>query len=446
MSERDKKPGAAAGEDRDNAEHEAPERKAEPEATSGEAKDAGDTATKEPEAAQNAPAEPAPGEAKPAEPERRAQAPAAAAPAAEPAPRGGRGALVLAVIALLLALAAGLGAYFLWENLSVMQRELQAQQAQGLEAARQELEGAIEERGGALEQRLGEQTGAMQQTVEAIEKQQAALAKDQDALTSRQEDLQRTLRTTLERMGQRHEGWLVEEAAYLLRIAAHRVELARDPQTASSALEAADMRLRETGDSAFVPVRQAIADQLRALDTVEQPDVTGISVKLGSLVRSVDELPLRGGFKRPEPGQATDPAEREPVDLTTADGWRDLAGQLWADIRGLVTFRRDGAAGQQPLLPPEQQYYLRQNLRLQLEQAQLALLRGEPTVYKQSLEQARAWAQEYFVEDSAAVASLLEDVQALAEQPVRAELPDISEPVRVLREVRANLRRGGGEQ
>lgn len=445
MSEREQKPDTAAGEERDNGQLEAPEPKAEPEAAGGEADDAGNAVAKESDGVQNAQPGPAPDKTRTAEPEMRAEAPAAAA-AAPAAPRGGRGALVVAVLALLLALAAGLGAYVLWENLSVMQRELQTEQTRGLDAARQELEGAVEQRGAELEQRLGEQTGAAQQAVEQIEQQQASLAEAQDALTRRQEELQQTLRTTLERMGQRHEGWLVEEAAYLLRIAAHRVELARDPQTARSALEAADMRLRETGDSAFVPVRQSIADQLRALDAVEQPDLTGVSVKLASLATSVDELPLRGGFSRPAPGQTIEPADRRPVDLTTADGWRDLAGQLWADVRGLVTFRRDGAAGQQPLLPPEQQYFLRQNLRLQLEQAQLALLRGEPAVFEQSLERAGAWAQEYFVEDSAAVASLLEEVQALAGQPVRAELPDVSEPVRVLGQVRANLRRGGGDR
>lgn len=372
------------------------------------------------------------------------EAPAAATsaePAAPPqtaAAPPGRGATPLAVLALLLALAAGAAAYYLWVNLQVLQERqdtalesMQAQQETILEATQSRLESAIEARSARLEQNLSGETAAMRQTVEALQA-------EQNALGSRQDELQTALRNALDRIGQRRDGWLAAEAGYLLRIASQRLELARDPATARSALEAADRRLRETGDSAFMPVRQSIANQIRALEAVEVPDVAGMSARLSSLSDSVETLSLRGEFATPSQAPTADPGERPPVDLTSAEGWRNFAARLWEDIRGLVTIRHDGASTK-PLLPPEHRYYLRQNLRLQLEQAQLALLQSEPSVYTQSLEQAQAWVREYYAVDTQPVSSLLESLEQLAGRSVTAELPDISEPVRVLDRVREKL-------
>lgn len=399
-------------------------------------------------------AEPAPEEEPVREPPEAARTPAPVASDRATDKPSGRAATVLAVLALLLALGAAAAAYYLWSNLEAIQsrqeaafEKMQSQQASTLEATQSRLESTIDSRGASLEQNLSRETGAMRQALGTVEA-------EQKALRERQEELQTALRNTLSRMGQRREGWLAAEAGYLLRIAAQRLELARDPATARAALEAADMRLRETGDSAFVPVRQSIANQLRALAAVEVPDVAGMSAQLSSLAGSVEGLPLRGEFATPSQAPTADAGERPPVDLTSAEGWRGLAARLWEDIRGLVTIRHDGASTK-PLLPPEHRYYLRQNLRLQLEQAQLALLRGEPSVYGQSLEQAEAWTREYYAVDTQPVASLLETLQQLAGRPVEAELPDISEPVRVLERVREKLReesraaaqgQGGGGQ
>jgi uroporphyrin-3 C-methyltransferase len=91
----------------------------------------------------------------------------------------------------------------------------------------------------------------------------------------------------------------------------------------------------------------------------------------------------------------------------------------------------------QPLLPPEQRYFLTQNLQLQLEQARIALLRGEPEVYSERLQQAQTWVKQFFDQTDSATRSMLDSLQQLAQQNVAPPLPDITSALEELTQYRS---------
>jgi uncharacterized protein HemX len=113
-------------------------------------------------------------------------------------------------------------------------------------------------------------------------------------------------------------------------------------------------------------------------------------------------------------------------------GWREAARDLWSDLLGLVRVRRDGEV-KAPLLPPEQQYFLRENLRLSLFGAQQAILQGNATIYRQTLQTARRWVKEHFDTQAPGVAAAIGELDKLLAVKLIGELPDLSASLEALR-------------
>jgi uncharacterized protein HemX len=105
---------------------------------------------------------------------------------------------------------------------------------------------------------------------------------------------------------------------------------------------------------------------------------------------------------------------------------------LWNDLIGLVRIRYD-IEGRPPLLAPEQQYFLRENVRLLLYGAQHAILQGNTAIYRQNLETVRRWVKEYFDPQAQAVISLHTELDALTGVKLAAELPPVSASLEALR-------------
>ena len=96
-----------------------------------------------------------------------------------------------------------------------------------------------------------------------------------------------------------------------------------------------------------------------------------------------------------------------------------------ARLASLVDFRR-GSVEVQPILPPKEAYYLKQNLILKLQMAQLALLEGDEAVYRSAIAEASKWITDSFDPTDAASIAMQESLSGLAEVTVEVALPDIS--------------------
>jgi uncharacterized protein HemX len=228
--------------------------------------------------------------------------------------------------------------------------------------------------------------------------------------------------------------WVLAETERLLLVANHRLQLARDARAALAALRAADQQLNLLTNPKYLPIRREIAREITALEALEKTDIAGIALKLAGIAEGIDRLPLASDARRAAaptlPKSAAAPAEN----------WRHGAHNLWDDLLGLVRIRTDLEI-QKPLLPPEQSYFVRENVRLMLFGAQQALLQGNVTVYRHNLKIARTWLKDHYDTGAQAVAATLAELESLHNAPITADLPDISASLEVLR---GTTGKGGG--
>lgn len=230
--------------------------------------------------------------------------------------------------------------------------------------------------------------------------------------------------------------WLLTESEQLLVIANHRLQMARDVRSALSALRAADQQLRLVVNPNMLPVRKELAREIGLLEALEKTDVSGIALRLGTLADSVDRLPLavdaRWSKDRTAAPTATGRDKKTAEPPEAGSGWGAALRSLWQDVLKLVRLRTD-VETQKPLLPPEQQYFLRENLRLMLHGAQNALLQGSVPVYQQNVKAAGRWVREYFDTNTQVVTAAVTEIEKLQSVKLAAELPDISASLETLR-------------
>lgn len=263
---------------------------------------------------------------------------------------------------------------------------------------------------------------------------QAALQKELDAFKGRLDqtrDVQDTLQRAVEKMvndlGRNRNDWVLAEAEQLLLMANYRLQLARDTQTAVVALRAADRRLEQLADPALLPIRRLIADEITEVQSLGRADVPGIALQLGSLANAVGKLPLDTDrtFRPHSTATVSQATEGEGA------GWRFLR-EMWRDLIGLVRIRVSADA-QKPLLTPEQSYFLQENLRLMLYGAQLSALHGDSATYRQNIDAAQAWIEDYFDADAPAVNNTRQELERLIDEKIVIEPPDISGSLDALR-------------
>lgn len=225
--------------------------------------------------------------------------------------------------------------------------------------------------------------------------------------------------------------WLLAEADYLLRLASHRLLLARDTGSALAAIQTADERLRETMDPGVTLVRTMLARDISQLKAVPEPDITGLSARISALTHEVDSLPLLSAY--------TDSRAAEPgathANKTRVKDWKQLPEAIWGDIKKLLVIREHHGRVI-PLLSPKQHFFLIQNLKLKLEQARLALLNTEPAIYRERLQSAIAWIHEFFKQEDPATQAMLAQLKQLASKNIKPALPDISASYRALQNFR----------
>ena len=221
--------------------------------------------------------------------------------------------------------------------------------------------------------------------------------------------------------------WLLAEAEYYMQIANAQLQLANNPHLAALALEMADERVVQVGNPALIDVRRAISDELAALDVMEKPDLAGATLTLASLARVVESLPLGSSKKSvKEESQAADEAQ---------GGLSRAWASMKSAVSGLVKVTPPDQA-KLALLSPDAEYFLRNNLALQLQSARLALLRGEQTVFLQTIDDTRTLMSQYFDVDSAQVISAQETLTEIRSSVFTSSVPDISESLRLLRQFR----------
>ena len=312
--------------------------------------------------------------------------------------------LLALILVVLLAIAVAIAGYLGWQK--IQQQQSQLSQVGSNSTTLDQLESKVGELDQNRQQNLRMMRGEFDQY---------------------RQSLDNTLDKVLKELAQQQQAdpreWLHAEAEYLLRLANQRLQLERDVEGAKALLNAADARLREADNPALVPIRRAIQSELASLDSVPVIDRTGLYLALMAQQEQLARLPLKQDIEEIAAGEG---------DTKPTGGWRQQLATLGSELKDLVTVRRHDQP-LEALITPQQESYLRQNVRLLLEQAQLALLKSEPKLYQASLDKAIELVEGYYATDNDGVTNSIDRLKSLRGNEVRPELPDISESSQLLK-------------
>ncbi|HDZ47861.1 MAG TPA: hypothetical protein ENI10_05945 [Halomonas sp.] len=312
------------------------------------------------------------------------------------------------VLVIILAVALTFIAWQGWQRLESQQQRINelAQQAEG--SATQQAVSDLEARFDSGE---AERDEALQSNLDEL----------RDEFASYRSDVDDTLGQVLDQLSQEQEtddrDWLHAEAAYLLRLANQRLQLEGDVEGSAALLRTADARLVDADNPALTTVRGEIASELAALDAVPRVDRTGLYLALNAQQERISGLRLSQEI---EERAVTSGIEQPP----TGTFQRQLA-RFGQELKDLVVIRHHDEA-LEALVTPEQESYLRQSLRLVLEQSQLALLNEEQELYETSIDKALELLNGYYDTSREEAQSVISRLQELQQAQVKPELPDIS--------------------
>lgn len=239
---------------------------------------------------------------------------------------------------------------------------------------------------------------------------------------------------------------LLAEIEQSISIAAQQLQLAGNVEAALIALQTADARLAGSAQSRFVPLRRLIGRDIARLKALPSADLTGLTLKIESVMTAIDTLPL--AFEhRPEPAAkaapATPAAAAKPLPAATATPMPGIAygvmeklgSEIWQEVKQLIRIERIDH-GDPALLAPSQSFFLRENLRLRLLSARLSLLQRESTTFRDDLRHVRQLLERYFDTRSKPVQTALATVAHLAETHPSLDLPSLGETLTAVRSLK----------
>ena len=218
------------------------------------------------------------------------------------------------------------------------------------------------------------------------------------------------------------------EIEQVLVVASQQLMLAGNVQSALSALQLADARLQRLERPQFLPLRRALTRDIDRLKAMPFVDIAGISLKLDQLQAAVPSLPFAMDERLPPPAVGTAAAGAESA-------WRTLLRDAWVEIRQLVRVEvADRPAA--PLLAPTQQYFIRENLKLRLLSARIALVNRDDSTFKADLAAADNWLKVYFDTRAKPVQAVQATLKQLAATPMGGSVPDLTGSLEALRVLR----------
>ena len=220
---------------------------------------------------------------------------------------------------------------------------------------------------------------------------------------------------------------VVADVEAAVRVALQQSALTGSAEPLVATLKQADERLARYNQPRLERVRRAVNRDLDRVKALGLVDISSLTVRLDEAVRLVDELPL---LAQPEARPRAAPPPRPPVAASAAAAtapdlrgraaqwWSDVSGQVGNEIRSLVRVTRiDNPEAM--LAAPEQQFFIRENLKLRLLNARLALLSRQFEIAQSDIRSAQAALDRYFERGSkraAVVADLLRQVSVQARQ------------------------------
>jgi len=251
-----------------------------------------------------------------------------------------------------------------------------------------------------------------------------------EKLDSTRKELSESIVGVQRQLGKTRGDWLIADAEYLLSIANERLYLIGDVNTTREALEAADQRLRESGDASIFKVREAIARELSDIKNVVVPDVVGLYASIQTLQDHVEQLVLL----LPYTGKAlSTPASVEgKQSLTQSEEDQGVLDSALSHLKGVVTIRHTEHEVEE-ILTPEEAQFIHEQLRVKLEMVKIALVQHNEPLFKSGLADAKKWTEKNFTSNPE-VNNFIAELDQFSAIKIRSQFPDISASLKLLRD------------
>lgn len=210
--------------------------------------------------------------------------------------------------------------------------------------------------------------------------------------------------------------WLFSEADFLLNNALRKLVLDNDVDTSVSLLKLADETLAKVNNSQSAAIRSAINQDLKQLLSVTGVDQNAVMQKLSQLANTIDELPvLDVNFG--------DDQNATKLSDSLSDWAENAEKSATSFLNHFIRISPKHGADRKELLAPNQDIYLRENIRLRLQLAIMAVPRQQNELYKQSLEAVASWIRSYFDTNAEVTQNFLKSVDELSEVSIYVDVP-----------------------
>ena len=300
--------------------------------------------------------------------------------------------LFLAVISVVVAIVALIGAGLAWYQLSL-------------------ITGGIKQTGQHTQTQLQSMRDQQHQTQQQILNLQNQL--NQVAQTSTQIRRQRTLGKT----------------AYFLHLANLHLTVGHDTSTALNLMRLAKDQIDELNDSSVLVLKRAIQRDIEKLQNAPQVDITKISIQLDSIDNAIGKLQISPKKQLPDVSPLTKSG-------ASAQHWYQKLAHKLAGLDDLIKIRRLDKPVM-PLLTPEQLLLLKEKMQLQVTHAEWALLHGNPKIYQLNLKNIIATLTDYF-NPSQQIGAIIKQLKKLASINIAPQLPDLNESLTALSKIDNN--------
>lgn len=265
---------------------------------------------------------------------------------------------------------------------------------------------------------------------------------------------QLALEQLYQELAKNRDDWALAEIEQVLSTASQQLQLAGNVQGAIIALQNADTRLSRSDKPQFIVIRRAIARDLDRLKALPSVDLTGMVLRLDSIISQIDNMPLLSDEKPTQAATQPKPSRRITHGETPAksqhargtagsewladleDKWNSWTNEMWTEIKQVIRVR-NVESPDALLLSPTQAYYARENLKLRLLNARLALLTRNESAFRSDLNSAQDVIARYFdtrAKQTQAMQALLRQVQA---SNLSIEMPSLADSLNAVRNYKA---------
>lgn len=292
---------------------------------------------------------------------------------------------------------------------------------------------------GVLARNVQEGTKELQIKVGALENRQSETQSQQLALEQLYNDLSKN-----------RDEWALTEIEQVLSTASQQLQLAGNVPGALIALQNADRSLSRSDKPQFITIRRAIGRDMEKLKALPSVDSTGVALRLDAVIAQIDALPMLSDEKPALPaapqktarpsrnadGKLVGPPAPEPLLQQVRSGWNTWSSDMWSDVSQLIRIRRVDTP-EALMLSPTQSYFLRENVKLRLLNARMALLSRNETAFRNDLIAAQDALARYFDTRARATQTaqgLLRQVQA---SNLAIEMPTLSDSLTAVRNYKA---------